>query len=111
MDSSRHRTVVGSGDGCIKVEVVYAEAQRQRVVLVTLPAGSTVGDAVKASGLYREFPALVPGTFKTGVFAKLVAIEKRLSDQDRVEIYRPLIADPKVTRKRRAVATRRSAVR
>ena len=87
----------------IRVEVVYALPQRQEIVPVTLPEGATVRQAVEASGLLQKFPDIeLDGANKLGVFAKLTKADTVLRDRDRVEIYRPLIADPKEVRKQRA---------
>jgi uncharacterized protein len=87
----------------IRVEVIYALADRQELVNLTLPEGATVHQAVEASGLLQKYPEIEPGkTNKLGIFAKLVKPETLLRDRDRVEIYRPLIADPKDVRRKRA---------
>lgn len=84
----------------IVVDVVYALPERQMSRRVLLPEGSTVRDAVRASGLAAEFPDIDPT--RVGVFGKRVQPASRLRDRDRVEIYRPLRADPKELRRRRA---------
>jgi len=87
----------------INIEVVYALDQRQELVSLKLPAGATVRDAVEASGLLHKYPEIdLEGANKLGVFAKLAKPDTVLRDRDRVEIYRPLIADPKAVRKKRA---------
>lgn len=86
----------------ITVEVVYALPQKQEMLVVKLPAGVTVRQAIEASGVLNKFPEIDLGKNKLGVFAKLVKPESTLRDRDRVEIYRPLIADPKEVRKQRA---------
>lgn len=87
----------------IHIEVVYALPQRQEIVALTLPAGSTVRKAVEASGLADKYPEIdLDGGSKLGIFAKLTKGDTELRDRDRVEIYRPLIADPKAVRKKRA---------
>jgi putative ubiquitin-RnfH superfamily antitoxin RatB of RatAB toxin-antitoxin module len=87
----------------INVEVTYALPHRHELVKLVLPDGATVGDAVKASGLLEKYPEIdVDGANKVGVFAKLTRLDVALRDRDRVEIYRPLIADPKAVRKKRA---------
>jgi len=88
----------------IRVEVVYALPQRQERVLLTLPSGSTALDAVQASGLLRQLPRGELG--RIGVWGRPVTPETRLRDRDRVEIYRPLIADPKESRRERAAKYR-----
>lgn len=87
----------------IKVEVVYPVRDRQTFVQLNLAEGSTLQEAIEASGLLREFPEIdLGGRNKVGVWNKLAKLETVLRDHDRVEIYRPLIADPKEIRKQRA---------
>ncbi len=89
--------------GTINIEVVYALAQRQELVRVSVPQGATVRDALERSGLLRKYPDIdLDGRNKLGIFAKLTKPDAVLRDRDRVEIYRPLIADPKAVRKKRA---------
>lgn len=86
----------------ISVEVIYALPHRQEIVTLRLPAGSTVLAAVKASGLMEKYPEIDPATNKFGIFAKLAKPDAPLRNRDRVEIYRPLIADPRAVRAARA---------
>lgn len=86
----------------IQVEVVYALPDRQEVVPLALPAGTTLRQAVLASGLADKHPAIDVVAGKFGIFSKLAKADAVLRDRDRVEIYRPLIADPKEVRKQRA---------
>ena len=87
----------------MKIEICYALADRQELVTVNLPEGSTALQAVEASGLLQKYPEIEPGGLnKLGVFAKLVKTDAVLRDRDRVEIYRPLIADPKEVRRQKA---------
>lgn len=87
----------------MKIEVIYARPERQELVTLELPEGSTVLQAVEASGLLQKYPDIEPGgRNKLGVFAKLVKNDAVLRDRDRVEIYRPLIADPKEVRRQKA---------
>jgi hypothetical protein len=86
----------------LQVDVVYALPERQEVVAVSLPAGSTVSQAIDASGLLTRHPEIDLAKNKLGVYAKLAKADTVLRDRDRVEIYRPLIADPKQVRKQRA---------
>lgn len=85
------------------VEVVYALADEQIVVRLALPEGATAADAVERSGLPARFPEIAAGA-KLGIYGRIAAADTRLADGDRVEIYRPLIADPKQARRRRAEA-------
>ena len=86
----------------IQVEVVYALPASQEVVALNLAAGSTAGQAIEASGLLAKHPEIDLAKNKLGVYAKLAKADTVLRDRDRVEIYRPLIADPKEVRKQRA---------
>lgn len=87
----------------INVEVSYALPQRQELIRVTVPEGATVRDAIEASGILAKYPEIeLDKTNKVGVYAKLTRPDTPLRDRDRVEIYRPLIADPKAVRKKRA---------
>jgi len=87
----------------MKIEVIYALPDRQELVSIDLPEGSTVIQAVEASGLLQKYPDIEPGgRNKLGVFAKLVKTDSVLRERDRVEIYRPLIADPKEVRRQKA---------
>lgn len=89
-------------DETITVEVCYARADKQEVVNVRLPAGATVLGALEASGLLGKYPEIDVKKNKFGIWNKLSKLDSALRDRDRVEIYRPLIADPKEVRKQRA---------
>lgn len=89
-------------DETLRIEVVYALPSKQQIASLTLPVGSTVRQAIEASGLLQKYPEIDLAKNKIGVFAKLTKPDALLRDQDRVEIYRPLIADPKEVRKQRA---------
>ena len=86
----------------IKVQVVYAMPDRQDLVDIILPAGATLQRAVELSGLMQKYPKIDIATGKFGIFSRISSPDTALRDQDRVEIYRPLIADPKEVRRQRA---------
>jgi hypothetical protein len=88
----------------LHVEVVYALPERQVLRRVSLREGSTVGDALRESGLKGEFPEI--DSLRTGIFGRPVETDALLRDRDRVEIYRPLGTDPKAARRARATKTR-----
>lgn len=88
----------------VTVDVVFARLERQILRRVRLPAGSTVGDALAASGLAEELAKLGPG--QVGIYGKAVPARTIVRDGDRVEIYRPLRADPKDLRRMRAAKKR-----
>lgn len=90
-------------DDRITVEVAYARPDVQALEQVTLPAGSRLQDAIQASGLLERFPEIdLEGQNRVGVFGELARPDRELVQGDRVEIYRPLTADPREVRRRRA---------
>lgn len=78
----------------MKVSVTYALPERQTWLDVEVPEQATVRDAIDASGIVRAFPTLDLTNQKVGIFGKMVALEARLEPGQRVEIYRPITADP-----------------
>jgi putative ubiquitin-RnfH superfamily antitoxin RatB of RatAB toxin-antitoxin module len=86
----------------ITIEVVHAGLDRQLLRAVEVPAGSTVRQALLLSGVGDEFPELDLASCPVGIFGKAVSHERILEQGDRVEIYRPLQADPKEVRRLRA---------
>lgn len=86
----------------ITVEVVYALPAQQPMWRAQLAEGATVEDAIRASGVLDAFPDIDLAKNKVGIFSKLVKLDETVRDRDRVEIYRPLIADPKEVRRKRA---------
>lgn len=86
----------------LRVEVVYALPERQYLRVVPLKGGSTVEEAIRASGLLELRPDIDLTKNKVGVYSRPIKFGDKLNDGDRVEIYRPLIADPKELRRQRA---------
>lgn len=86
----------------ITVEVAYALPERQALLAVDVPAGTTAVEAARLSGIAGSFEGIDLDNAKLGIFGKLVSPGQVLQEGDRVEIYRPLIADPKEVRKARA---------
>ena len=91
-------------EALIDVEVVYALAHVQRLVRLQVPVGTTARQAAERSGLVAEFPELDLSNCPLGIFGKALREPQGYALQagERVEIYRPLIADPKEVRKQRA---------
>lgn len=85
----------------IWVEVVYALADSQTMVEVKLEEGATVGEAIVASGILQRHPEIRPDS-RIGIWGRVVTPDTKLRDRDRVELYRPLTADPKQSRRKRA---------
>ena len=86
----------------ITVEVVYARPGEQALEQFSVPADSTVEAVIHRSGLLDRYPEIDLKTNKVGIFGKAAALTSGLHDGDRIVIYRPLIADPKEARKKRA---------
>jgi putative ubiquitin-RnfH superfamily antitoxin RatB of RatAB toxin-antitoxin module len=92
----------------IDVEVAYAQPDCQVIVALRVPEGTSAEDAVRRSGLMRRFPGIDPAVNDLGVFGRRVSPRAPLSAGDRVEIYRPLVIDPKEARRRRAARSHKS---
>jgi uncharacterized protein len=94
---------VGGEEGLIEVEVAYAKPEEQVIVTIKVPQGTTIAQAVKLSGLLARFPEISHSELKVGVFGVLCKPDQLLNQGDRVEIYRPLVHDPKEARRQRAL--------
>lgn len=90
----------------ISVEVAYALPGKQAILKVDVPEGTTALQAAQLSGIARQFEEIDLDNAKLGIFAKVVSPGQVLREGDRVEIYRPLVADPKEVRKARAARAR-----
>jgi putative ubiquitin-RnfH superfamily antitoxin RatB of RatAB toxin-antitoxin module len=91
----------------LRATVVYCARDRQWIIGVEVKAGSTLRDAVIASGLPAQVPGLDPAALDLGVFNNLREPDEAVRDGDRIEIYRPLAIDPKEARRIRAEVRRR----
>lgn len=86
----------------IDVEVAYALAHLQTVIAVSVPAGATVADAIALSGMAACHPEIETVMGAVGIFGRRVPLSAQPEAGDRIEIYRPLVADPKQLRQARA---------
>jgi uncharacterized protein len=86
----------------ITVEVAYALPHRQLIIPLQVSPDSTAEQAIQASGILTKFPEIDLKQNQIGIFGKLTKLDSTLRHMDRIEIYRPLIADPKEVRKQRA---------
>ena len=86
----------------INIEVVYALPHEQILLKQAVLAGTTVAEAIQASGVLHKHPEIDLASNKLGIFGKLTKADTLLRDKDRIEIYRPLLADPKEVRRKRA---------
>ncbi|HBE91998.1 MAG TPA: RnfH family protein [Gammaproteobacteria bacterium] len=86
----------------IPIEVVYALPREQVVITLDLPTDATVSQAIEESRMRERFPEIDLAANKVGIFGKAAKLDDGLHAGDRIEIYRPLIADPKEVRRQRA---------
>jgi len=92
--------------GELRIEVVAALPDRQVILPLRLPAGSTVAEAIEQAALERHIPDFPIDTDRVGIFGKVCGLDRQLRDGDRVELYRPLEADPKEVRRQLAALER-----
>ncbi len=86
----------------IHIELVYALPHEQTLLKLDVPVGTTITEGVKLSGILNKHPEIDLEKSKFGIFGKLSKADAVLRERDRIEIYRPLIADPKEVRRKRA---------
>ena len=95
----------------LRVEVAYALPERQVLLELEVPDGTTVAGVIERSGLLARFPGLQVRRGRVGIFGRPVEPDARIRDGDRVEIYRPLIADPRDARRARVKKPERGSRR
>lgn len=93
-------------DPAITVEVVYALPERQTLIALAVAPGTTAGEAVRLSGVLSAHPEFAQREPSIGIFGRVVGREHLLDDGDRIEIYRPLVVDPKTSRNERVARKR-----
>jgi putative ubiquitin-RnfH superfamily antitoxin RatB of RatAB toxin-antitoxin module len=86
----------------IHIEVAYATPDKQVLLGLSVPEGTTVAGGIERSAIQDEFPELNMDIKTVGIFSRKVPMDHLLREGDRIEIYRPLIADPKEARRQRA---------
>ncbi|WP_286265914.1 RnfH family protein [Thalassotalea atypica] len=86
----------------IHIELVYGLPHKQELMSLSVDDGFTIEQAIKVSGMLELFPEIDLESNKVGIWNRAAKLSDILRDMDRIEIYRPLIADPKEVRKRRA---------
>lgn len=92
----------------IHVEVVYALPHEQRVLKLVVNQQASVEEIIRQSGVLELYPEIDLEKNKVGVFSRLVKLDSTVRDKDRIEIYRPLLADPKEIRRKRAEQAKES---
>jgi len=91
----------------LSIEVAYALPERQVLITVHMPPGSSAAAAITASGVLAMFPEIDLALNRIGIFSQPCSPEQLLADGDRVEIYRPLLADPKDARRQKVAERKR----
>ena len=86
----------------IMIEVSYALPKKQIIIPILVAKDISVKEAIELSGILKKFKEINLSLNQVGIFGKLTTLDKILRDRDRIEIYRPLIADPKEIRRKRA---------
>ena len=86
----------------IDIEVTYARPDKQLILSVSVPTGTTIEEAIELSGIAQRFPEIDLGNLVTGIFGKRAKLDQVLAEGERVEIYRPLKADPREVRRQLA---------
>ncbi len=87
----------------IQVEVAYALPEKQTLLSLKVNSDATISEIIKLSGIMQIHPEIDLSATRVGIFSKLAKLDDTLYEGDRIEIYRPLIADPKEVRKQRAL--------
>ena len=95
----------------LEVQVCYATPERQILLDLSVPEGASLQDAIVQSGLLNQAPEIDLGLSRVGIYGKLRTLDTVLRAHDRIEIYRPLIADPKESRRQRAEKKNEKATR
>lgn len=91
-------------DAPLNVQIVYAQADTAWLKTLSVPLGTTVGQALSASSFAQEFPGYAAaGSLVVGLYGQVCSTDRVLADGDRIEIYRPLVFDPMESRRRRAL--------
>ncbi|MDW6092238.1 RnfH family protein [Vibrio rhizosphaerae] len=93
----------------IHVEVVYALPHEQRVLSLVVSPAMTVEEIIRQSGVLKMYPEIDLAKNKVGIFSRPVKLDATVRDRDRIEIYRPLLADPKEIRRKRAEQAKAAA--
>lgn len=92
----------GAMQAQIQIQVCYVSPGVQALKQLSVPAGTLLHDGIKRSGLLEEIREIDLSCWRVGIYGKLKTLDTVLRDRDRVEIYRPLIADPMESRRKRA---------
>lgn len=93
---------INNSESLIKIELIYALPDEQTLLTIEVKEGTTIEEAIHQSGILQKYPEISLSETKVGIFSKVTPLTEKLRDRDRIEIYRPLIADPKEMRRKKA---------
>lgn len=86
----------------LQIEVVFANSQQQKLIQISVPVNTTISTSIQLSGILLGFPCINLSKNKVGIFGRLCNLDTKVKEGDRIEIYQPLITDPKKIRLNRA---------
>jgi putative ubiquitin-RnfH superfamily antitoxin RatB of RatAB toxin-antitoxin module len=86
----------------IRIEIVHAQPQRSIAKSLTMPPGALIADALKLAALDEDFQGVDLASATVGIFGQVASRDRPLKEGDRIEIYRPLLEEPKLARRKRA---------
>ena len=87
----------------LSIEIIYATIKEQKILCLDVDDDCDVETAIKQSTILEKHPEIDLSTNKIGIFSRVCKLDEKLHDKDRIEIYRPLLIDPKEARKQRAL--------
>ena len=90
----------------LKIEIIYATLESQELIKIEVEQGSTIEQCIHISGVQKKFPEIDLNQMKVGIFSQVKPLNHQVAQGDRIEIYRPLIADPKAVRRKKAEQAR-----
>ncbi len=82
----------------INIELIYALPEKQDLLTISITPGTTIEQAIQLSGILKQYPEIDLQQTKVGIFSKVTPLDTELREGDRIEIYRPLLIDPKQAR-------------
>lgn len=95
-------------DELVNIEVIYALEDEQKILRLSVAKKSTVAEVIKQSGILKLYPQIDLDQSQCGIYSHVVTMEQIVKEGERIEIYRPLICDPKEVRKQRALAAKQA---
>lgn len=98
---------MAAAETLLSIELAYALPLRQTLIRLQVPPACSLREAILQSGVLERHPEIDLQQVVIGVFSRIAALDDPLHEGDRIEIYRPLVADPKEVRRRRAARARR----